>query len=62
MPKTAMDWEKLMRTTIALAESRGDRRIHGLRKALVEGKSERMLRMMGIIHLGDLPRVFPEKV
>ena len=43
------------------AETKGDRRIHGLRKALVDGKSERVLRMMGIIHPGDLPRVFPEK-
>jgi hypothetical protein len=33
----------------------------GLAKALVDGKSERHLRMMGIIHPGDLLRVFPEK-
>ena len=61
MPKTTAEWEKLMRVVIAKAEAQGDRRIHGLRKALVDGKAERTLRMMGIIHLGDLPRVFPEK-
>lgn len=61
MPKTRAEWEKLMRTVIATAEDRKDRRIHGLRKALVDGKAERTLRMMGIIHLGNLPRVFPAK-
>jgi hypothetical protein len=60
-PKTAAEWDKLMRVVIELADSQGDRRIHGLRKALVDGKSERVLRMMGIIHMGDLPRVFPAK-
>lgn len=61
MPKTAADWDKLMKVVISEAASKGDRRIHGLRKALVDGKSERVLRMMGIIHTGDLPRVFPHK-
>lgn len=61
VPKTAVEWEKLMRVVIAKAEEQGDRRIHGLRKALVDGQSERVLRMMGIIHHGDLPRVFPVK-
>ncbi len=60
-PKTAAEWERLMRIVIATAESSKDRRLHGLRKALVDGKSERTLRMMGIIHMGDLPRVFPVK-
>jgi hypothetical protein len=62
VPKTAAEWDKLMRIVIAKAESQGHRSIHGLRKALVDGQSERTLRMMGIIHQGDLPRVFPEKV
>ena len=44
------------------AERTGARRVHGLRKAMVDGKAERVLRMMGIIHPGDLLRVFPEKV
>jgi hypothetical protein len=61
MPKSAAEWEKLMRIVIEKAETQKDRRVHGLRKALVDGKAERMLRMMGVIHLGDLPRVFPEK-
>ena len=61
VPKTGTEWEKLMRETIARAESQNDRRIHGLRKALVDGKAERTLRMMGVIHSGDLPRVFPVK-
>lgn len=61
MPKTTAEWEKLMRIVLAKAEAQKDRRQYGLRKALADGKSERVLRMMGIIHLGDLPRVFPEK-
>ncbi len=61
MPKNPAEWEKLMRVVISLAESRGDRRTPGLRKALVDGKAERTLRLMGIIHQGDLPRVFPTK-
>jgi hypothetical protein len=62
MPKSTAEWEKLMRVVIALAEARGDRRAPGLRKAMVDGKAERTLRLMGIIHPGDLPRVFPTKV
>jgi hypothetical protein len=62
MPGSQAEWTQLMRQTIARAEVQGDRRIHGLRKALVDGRAERMLRMMGIIHVGDLRRVFPEKV
>ena len=61
MPKTAAEWDKLMRVVIAKAEEQGDRRIHGLRAALAQGRSERMLRMMHIIHTGDLHREFPTK-
>ena len=61
-PVSQDEWTRLMRQAISLAETQGDRRIHGLRKALVDGKAERMLRMMGIINVGDLRRVFPEKV
>jgi hypothetical protein len=60
-PRTGFEWERLMRLTIAKAEETKDRRIHGLRKALADGNSEKVLRMMGIIHLGDLPRVFRPK-
>jgi hypothetical protein len=59
IPKTAREWEQLMRLTIEAAQAKNDRRIHGLRKALADGKSERILRMMGIIHPGDLRREFP---
>jgi hypothetical protein len=60
-PVTLNDWHKLMRLAIERAETLGYRHVHGLRKALVDGKVERHLRMMGIIHPVDLLRVFPEK-
>lgn len=61
-PATMDGWRQLMQQAIAAAERTGDRRVHGLRKALVDGKAERVLRMMGIIHPGDLRREFPETV
>jgi len=61
-PKTLDGWHQLMRQAIERAERLGYRHAHGLRKAFVDGKAERHLRMMGIIHPGDLLRVFPEKV
>ena len=60
-PTTLDGWRQLMRLAIERAEKLEDRRVHGLRKSLADGKMERHLRMMGIIHPGDLDRVFPVK-
>ena len=60
-PANAQEWNALIRQAIERAERLGDRRVHGLRKALVDGASERHLRMLSIIHPGDLQREFPEK-
>lgn len=61
-PASMDGWRQLMQAAIEAADRTGDRRVHGLRKAMVDGKAERVLRMMGIIHPGDILRVFPEKV
>lgn len=60
-PTTIDQWHALMRQAIERAEMTGDRRIHGLRKALVDNKVERALRQMGIIHPVDILREFPTK-
>lgn len=59
-PTTHADWHSLMVKAIEKADRTGDRRAPGLRKALAEGKAERHLRMLSIIHEGDLHREFPE--
>ena len=58
-PTTHADWHSLMLKAIAKADLTGDRRAAGLRKALAEGRVERHLRLLSIIHEGDLPREFP---
>lgn len=60
-PKSRDEWTLLMRQVIAKAETQNDRRLPGLRKALVDGKAETHLRMLGIIHEGDIHREFPNK-
>lgn len=54
-----LGWDQLMRRTLAAAEARGDKRQEGLRKALREGKSEKLLRKLGIICEADIQREFP---
>lgn len=61
MPRNLEEWATLMRKAIEHAEATGDRRIHGLRKALVDGNSERHLRTLGIISETCLHREFPLK-
>lgn len=58
-PERREDWNQLLRKAIQKAESSGDRRLEGLRKALIDGRSEPHLRLLGIIHDVDLKREFP---
>lgn len=60
-PMKQTEWVRLMQRTIAQADKIGDRRAYGLRKALADGKTEPMLRRLGIISEADLRREFPEK-
>ncbi len=61
VPRTAQEWGRLMQEVIVRAESLEDRRLPGLRLALVSGISESHLRKMGIISTVDLEREFPPK-
>jgi hypothetical protein len=60
-PERREDWKQLLRKTIARAELTGDRRLEGLKCALVDGAAEKHLRRLGIIHDVDLTREFPVK-
>lgn len=60
-PNRREGWNQLLRTTITRAELTGDRRLEGLKRALVDGTAEKHLRRLGIIHDVDLTREFPVK-
>lgn len=60
IPKRKVDWQQLLRSAIQRAETNADRRLEGLKRALVEGREEAHLRSLGIIHPGDLDREFPK--
>lgn len=60
-PKNIHEWNTLLSKTIQRAESLGDRRVEGLRKAMVEGRAEKMLRQMSILSDADLDREFPAR-
>jgi hypothetical protein len=57
-PERREDWNQLLRKAIQKAESAGDRRLEGLRRALIDGRAEPHLRLLGIIHDVDLKREF----
>jgi hypothetical protein len=60
-PERREDWNQLLRKAIQRADRAGDRRVEGLRQALIDGKAEKHLRLLGIIHDVDLTREFPIK-
>lgn len=60
-PKNSKDWKSLIEAAIRRAESTNDRRVAGLRRALVSGNIESHLRKLGIISPEDLSREFPNK-
>lgn len=59
LPVGPHGWSQLMTATIRRAEAIQDPRLAGLRRAMVEGKAEGMLRKLGIISEADLDREFP---
>jgi hypothetical protein len=59
--KNITEWLNLARTAVEAAEHIGDRRAFSLRAAITEGKSEKVLRQMGIICESDVEREFPKK-
>lgn len=58
-PKQSGDWTRLMMAAIERAEQVGSRHLPGLRAAQASGKAEAHLRLLGIIHTGDIEREFP---
>jgi len=52
-------WDTLLSKTIQRATLTRDPRLAGLRRAMTEGKSERILRQMGILSDKDIDREFP---
>lgn len=58
-PESIQEWNRLMMDVISRAESLEDRRLPGLRKALVDGKAETHLRKLGVISPADVEREFP---
>lgn len=58
-PTTASGWNTLLSQAIKRAEVRGDNRLAGLKRAMVEGQAEKTLRRLGILTETDLQREFP---
>lgn len=60
-PRSAIDWERLMRKAIERAEKTKDNRLTSLKMALSQGKAQVILRKLGIIGESDLDREFPAR-
>jgi hypothetical protein len=58
-PASVQEWNQLLSKTIQRALSTEDRRLEGLRKAMMEGKAEKILRQMSVLSEVDLDREFP---
>ena len=58
-PRSPGDWTRLMMAVIDRAEQIGSRHLPGLRHAQANGKAEAHLRLLGIIHTGDIERELP---
>ncbi len=57
--RSVLAWTDLLRQTTTRADQVGDRRAAGLRRAMVEGKAEAVLRRMSILSETDLDREMP---
>lgn len=55
------DWKNLIQSAIDRAEKTNDRRVAGLKRALVSGNIEMHLRKLGIVCTEDLNREFPDE-
>ncbi len=60
-PRNIHEWNSLLSKAILRAEKLGDRRLEGLRKAMMDGRSEKILRQMSILSDVDIDREFPPK-
>lgn len=58
-PASIQEWNQLLSKTIQRAQATEDRRLEGLRKAMMEGRAEKMLRQMSVLSEVDLDREFP---
>jgi hypothetical protein len=61
LPGSHDDWRALLQRAIRQGEKSNDRRVAGLRNALVTGDVEVHLRKLGIICQADIDREFPDK-
>lgn len=61
-PSTPGGWSLLLGHVIARATELSDRRLAGLLSAQSEGRSEKLLRSMGILSDADILREFPDKI
>jgi len=52
-------WNNLLTKVIQRAAENRDPRLPGLRRAMTEGRSERVLRQYGILSETDIDREFP---
>ena len=60
-PRNIHEWNALLSKAIQRAEGLGDRRLEGLRKAMMDGRSEKILRQMSILSDVDIDREFPPR-
>jgi len=61
LPRSPREWDALARKAIARATLLDDRRLHGLKAAIVAGKTAEHLRKMSIVSEADVLREFPSK-
>lgn len=54
-----VDWDRLLRQAIQLAEQQQDARLKSLQMAAQQGQAMKVLKRMGIIGENDLKREFP---
>lgn len=58
-PTQVNGWNQLLSQVIKQAEAIGDPRLAALRKAMMDGRSESVLRKFGILSASDVDREFP---
>lgn len=59
-PQSKDDWDRLMAKAIERATATSSRLQGGLQQALAAGKSEQVLRRLGILSMADLEREIPK--
>jgi hypothetical protein len=59
LPKSQAEWDSLAVKAVKAAELFGDRRAYSIKKAIQEGRSEKILRSYGVISEADVTREFP---